>query len=211
MLLFFHKGSEVGWPDTVKDYVLSNAICAHCGRKIHKSFHICRCHQSPRIETREYRLFNWTQDIEDICLTELRRTARRNYPSKARGKAKRSERMKEIQGGYNFDDIDAIREIQGNCCYYCGKPKNKLHIDHVIPISKNGTNYLFNIVLACALCNSIKGKSTVAEFWNRMKRRYGSHWVEHRKQAVKDIDQQRSNLESFQIGLRRYQREKIMT
>jgi len=50
-------------------------------------------------------------------------------------------------------------------CFYCGKQlqldfphrKNYMTIDHVIPVSKNGSHTLKNKVPACKRCNFEKG------------------------------------------------------
>ena len=46
-------------------------------------------------------------------------------------------------------------------CYYCGLPAAggvvKLEIEHVIPVSRGGTNAQWNLVAACGPCNA--GKS----------------------------------------------------
>lgn len=45
-------------------------------------------------------------------------------------------------------------------CRYCGRsaPDVKLHIDHVLPVSKGGTDSVDNLVVACCDCNL--GKAT---------------------------------------------------
>jgi len=45
-------------------------------------------------------------------------------------------------------------------CQYCGTkaPEARLHIDHVIPVSKGGDNSDGNLVVACSKCNH--GKNT---------------------------------------------------
>ena len=52
----------------------------------------------------------------------------------------------------------AIFERDNNTCQYCGKKKrkDKLTIDHVIPLSKGGAHGPENIVTACRPCNSRK-------------------------------------------------------
>jgi 5-methylcytosine-specific restriction endonuclease McrA len=40
-------------------------------------------------------------------------------------------------------------------CVYCGA-NEKLSVDHVIPISKGGTDEMENLVVACIKCNSKK-------------------------------------------------------
>lgn len=44
-------------------------------------------------------------------------------------------------------------------CQYCGResPEVKLEVDHIEPVSKGGTNEIFNLVTACFDCN--RGKS----------------------------------------------------
>jgi hypothetical protein len=47
------------------------------------------------------------------------------------------------------------------CCQYCGEsaPSVVLHVDHIKPVSKGGTNDLINLVTSCQGCNS--GKSNI--------------------------------------------------
>lgn len=44
-------------------------------------------------------------------------------------------------------------------CQYCGRsaPEVLLHVDHITPVSKGGTNDILNLVTACADCNLGKG------------------------------------------------------
>jgi len=49
-------------------------------------------------------------------------------------------------------------------CLYCGKPNRKLHCDHIIPISKGGTNHPDNLVTACRTCNLVKHARTPEEW-----------------------------------------------
>ena len=44
-------------------------------------------------------------------------------------------------------------------CQYCGKmaPDVILHVDHIVPVSKGGTNDILNLVTSCQDCNLGKG------------------------------------------------------
>lgn len=45
-------------------------------------------------------------------------------------------------------------------CRYCGRDVNngvKLHVDHITPLSKGGTNYEDNLITSCEDCNIGKG------------------------------------------------------
>ena len=48
-------------------------------------------------------------------------------------------------------------------CQYCGTHKNKLTIDHVIPVSKGGKSSFENCVAACQDCNNKKGSKLPSE------------------------------------------------
>lgn len=49
-------------------------------------------------------------------------------------------------------------------CAYCGQVGGILEVDHVIPISKGGTNYNSNLKTACRKCNRQKKDKSVDEF-----------------------------------------------
>lgn len=55
----------------------------------------------------------------------------------------------------------------GNVCYYCGIP-GEMTVDHMIPISRGGTDFVDNIVPACQRCNSKKHDRTAQEFFESM-------------------------------------------
>ena len=54
----------------------------------------------------------------------------------------------------------AIFERDSYTCQYCGFSGNEadLEIEHIIPVSKGGTNDIRNLCTACRKCNSSKGK-----------------------------------------------------
>lgn len=48
-------------------------------------------------------------------------------------------------------------------CQYCGIKETKMTVDHVLPISRGGSNDWFNCVCACKKCNNKKGNKTLSE------------------------------------------------
>ena len=57
-----------------------------------------------------------------------------------------------------------INDYQKNSCFYCGKKLgNKSHVDHFIPWSYIKSDNLWNFVLACPRCNSIKKNQLMSE------------------------------------------------
>lgn len=49
-------------------------------------------------------------------------------------------------------------------CSYCGKVGGELECDHVIPISRNGTNEYSNLTTSCKTCNRLKSNLMPDEF-----------------------------------------------
>jgi 5-methylcytosine-specific restriction endonuclease McrA len=56
-------------------------------------------------------------------------------------------------------------------CKYCNQKGGILEVDHIIPISKGGSNHLSNLTTSCRKCNRQKKDKTVEEFvkWKKRK------------------------------------------
>ena len=72
---------------------------------------------------------------------------------------KRRALEKKAIGYFCEGDIKMLFRQQAGCCAYCLEPiaYGQFHIDHVIPLSKGGTNWRRNLALTCATCNLSKG------------------------------------------------------
>ncbi len=67
------------------------------------------------------------------------------------------------------DHFVKLEKIYDNKCIYCGA-LNNLTIDHVLALSRGGTNEFNNLVIACLSCNSSKRDKMLLNFlWNRYK------------------------------------------
>ena len=71
-----------------------------------------------------------------------------------RKKYKRRSLEKAV-GDITFATIELLDNIFGNKCLYC-QGHHDITYDHVIPLSRDGTNDLSNLVKACRSCNSSK-------------------------------------------------------
>lgn len=63
-------------------------------------------------------------------------------------------------------DKRRIYDRQNGLCAYCGQHRNIKHmtVDHIIPLSKGGTDSLDNLQCACKMCNRIKDNMLPLEF-----------------------------------------------
>lgn len=90
---------------------------------------------------------------------EWERNWRKRNPEKTRTNSRNSHlKRRMIVGTHTADDVKRQYKSQKGKCYWCGEKVGKsYHVDHVIPVSKGGTNYPENIVIACPRCNISKG------------------------------------------------------
>lgn len=56
-------------------------------------------------------------------------------------------------------------------CVYCGRfiPFDEMTIDHIVPLSKGGTNYEKNLQCCCKECNLMKQDLLERDFYRKMK------------------------------------------
>lgn len=84
---------------------------------------------------------------------------KRQYRQTPRGKEvhgaarhRRRARKANAPSGQPFDEASQLKR-QKHRCYYCGEKLTEYHIDHVIPLSRGGSDGAENKVLACPKCN----------------------------------------------------------
>lgn len=88
---------------------------------------------------------------------------RQNNPIKVRLKTlKRIALKKGAEGSHTDTEMIELYEAQDGLCAYCGvrifwNIAHDVHQDHVIPLSKGGSDYIQNIALTCQYCNLSKG------------------------------------------------------
>jgi len=70
-------------------------------------------------------------------------------------KARRYAREKNAKGSHTLEEWENIKKKYSDKCAICLKDR-KLTKDHIIPLSKGGTDYIENIQPLCRSCNSKK-------------------------------------------------------
>lgn len=77
--------------------------------------------------------------------------------------------VRNSHGSHTAEDIKKQYEEQGGKCFYCKKDVSKdYHVDHVIPLSRGGSNNPDNLVIACPTCNTSKGAKLLSEWKNKL-------------------------------------------
>lgn len=83
-----------------------------------------------------------------------------------KNKARRRGLERGATGTYTWAEVTRKWIDIGKRCWYCQEPKrnDELEPDHVVPLSRGGSNSIVNVVPACAECNRSKGSLLVAEW-----------------------------------------------
>lgn len=72
-----------------------------------------------------------------------------------RGQHKRRARLLSVGGSYTKEQWDQLCALYGHCCVKCGAT-GPLSVDHVVPLSRGGSNDVSNLQPLCRSCNSRK-------------------------------------------------------
>lgn len=123
-------------------------------------------------QTREWRERNaerhstlvreWYQRNREQHLASSRQWAADHLPEKAAARRRRRAIEAGAAGSCTLAQIEARIAYYGYRCAYCGGPYEEL--DHVIPLSRGGSNWASNLRPACRSCNRRKHSKTLSEF-----------------------------------------------
>src|SRR5439155_196823 len=85
----------------------------------------------------------------------LKERKRQDYIRNWQSHQRRRARRRGADGMFSSAEWTLLVWLFQGRCAYCWQEK-KLTIDHVIPLSRGGSNFIENIVPACQSCNSTK-------------------------------------------------------
>lgn len=103
----------------------------------------------------------WERDNPEK-MAEKHRRWRHSHPSAVKLLVyRRRQLQKDAPGTFTEEQLQARIDFYGRRCYLCGCDWDALDsfdqtIDHILPLSKGGTNWPANLAPACRSCNSKK-------------------------------------------------------
>lgn len=81
------------------------------------------------------------------CFRELQEMGRRRRQRRSASTKKRWENHRK-RSSISGDLKRRVRNRDGNCCRYCGSPRN-LHVHHIEYLSQGGANRAINLITLC--------------------------------------------------------------
>ena len=147
--------------------------CDYCGKEYHtkkshyerRKHHFCsrECYSKYRSEILSFDEQNSYKGVRKVGESKqvYHRVYCKNHPEIiSHLKANRYAREKGAEGSHTLAEWKAVKEKYNNRCAFCGELK-PLTKDHIIPLSKGGTNYITNIQPLCRNCNSKKNNKII--------------------------------------------------
>lgn len=139
------------------------SICKECRRLVKKAWAEANpdkykaMKRSHHIRHREKDLKR-SSDWQRAHLVEIR-------PSRTASANKRRAQKALTGGSHTPEQIQALLIAQDFKCAYCGKDISKrFERDHVLPLSRGGSDDISNIAMCCKSCNSSKNNKTLHEW-----------------------------------------------
>ncbi|WP_339306506.1 HNH endonuclease signature motif containing protein [Paenibacillus sp. FSL R5-0519] len=142
--------------------------CDYCGKESadklssfnKKKRHFCcrSCYTEYRkhkLEFQEHNAYKGVRKVGESKQVYHRKYYKNNPINIARLKAARYQREKNAEGSHTEKEWQLVKERHNNKCAMCKEDKF-LTKDHIIPLSKGGSDYIENIQPLCRNCNSKK-------------------------------------------------------
>lgn len=102
---------------------------------------------------------NFRRRLDDLLNSKAEPWEHRVTEKEQKHKNREQARGRQSTG---FDWAEVL-ELYGNRCAFCGVDGH-MTVDHIIPISRGGGNWPWNIRPLCEPCNTLKGSQLDAEF-----------------------------------------------
>jgi 5-methylcytosine-specific restriction endonuclease McrA len=97
---------------------------------------------------------------------------KRNNPDKVRCDTRnRIAKRRHAPGKHCAEEIQNLLLSQDYLCAACSIFLSTYHVDHIIPISRGGTNWVINLQILCPTCNMSKNNKTMDEWKPSLERK----------------------------------------
>ena len=146
------------------------------GKAYHRAYReehreeIAAYHESRREKKREYREAHreeiaayaqkWQKEHRAELAVKFRASQKAHAAEYRAYYHNRRAREQQAGGTYTVTEWRALCDWFGNLCLRCGAI-GELSVDHVVPLSKGGSNAIGNLQPLCKPCNSMKHTKTI--------------------------------------------------
>jgi len=143
----------------VADRYVSTRTCFECNKE-----------SGSRKESVEYRRVYYAAKYQANPKAFLEKGKKYNATERGRTSTivracRRRCNLLRAEGNHTHEDLSAIRTAQKDCCAYCSVALNgKGSLDHIVALTRGGTNWPNNLQWLCRSCNSRKHTKVAQDF-----------------------------------------------
>lgn len=143
-------------------FVRTNLKRRFCSTSCQHTARAARWQRRHREQFREH-WRDWYRRNAEKVKTYVRDWKRKNPDREALYERRRRASRLRVGGRHSMDDVLLLLEAYEWRCAYCGEG-GRLTIDHLVPLSRGGSDGIENLIPACLSCNSSKHDRTELEF-----------------------------------------------
>jgi 5-methylcytosine-specific restriction endonuclease McrA len=110
--------------------------------------------------------YNWRQANKDRIAKYNSEYCKKNLQKLVTNTRNKRAIRKNIEGVHTAEDIQKLYIEQDGLCNHCHTQLIKYDVDHIIPLSRGGSNWPTNLQLLCPHCNRSKHDKTMEEWLN---------------------------------------------
>lgn len=133
------------------------------------------------------RVSNWRRRYRETHREQIAAAhkdwCQRNKLARCESRSRYYARKLGAKGSHTIEDIIKRMDAQQGTCFWCGVEYGEdYEVDHIIALSRGGSNSMRNIVIACGSCNASKCAKSVVEWdWQ------GRFLKRVREQAIQEM------------------------
>jgi len=124
--------------------------CRPCTRASNKSY------RDKNKDSEKERKQAWEKENKSLVLLQKEKWRQKNRESCRISARRRRNTKYNAQGSHTHLEFLSVCDKQNWKCASCRKVK-ELTEDHIVPLSRGGSDWIWNIQALCKSCNSIKG------------------------------------------------------
>ena len=132
-------------------------------KEISKKFQFKKGHKVPEEWKKKHRGKRKDAGIKKITVEESK--IRKNFIN-----GRYRARKRQSEGSHTFGEWELLKKQYGYICPSCKReePKIQLSEDHIIPLSKGGSDFIENIQPLCIKCNCVK-RTQIIKYNNELR------------------------------------------